>query len=423
MRAKVSGHGAIYSRVPVRWSFVLGMSATEVRNIYLEFLDQLNAVDVRYAVLHGWETLVRGEVSDIDIIVAKEDLSKLEAALCERYRVLNLIHYEASSFAFVLSPKDQKPASLFIADLSSDYRCRGRIFLTAEELLSGRRRWREFWVIGPAQEFEYLLVKKIYEKSVLPEHQRIRLERLAEELQARANSVSSKLFGTMWGDRLIRWIIQRRWDQIIVNIAQLQRQLRWRVLYHDHLNSVRYWFAEARRVWLRTRYPTGLSVLVLGPDGPDKRKVIKDLTEALANAFRQSATLKRFPVFTGRNAIQSYKSKLPEGMQASKQQPTWFESCLELQANAFLFLFKLRPLLIRSTLLMFEQCCDELPATCFAGRLIPRPNLSFVVSAHDHSTPEIIARDARNVIAEYLQKRYVERRHIWFHCDVSETVH
>jgi hypothetical protein len=404
----------------MRWSFIQGMSATLVRNIYLEFLDHLNAVDVRYAVLHGWESLAWGEASDIDIIVAAEDLCKLEASLCERYRVLNLFHYEASSFGFVLSPKDQDSSSLFVADFSSDYRWRGRIIFTADELLLSRRQWRGFWVAGPAQEFAYLVVKKVYEKGTIPEHQRTRLEQLVEELQSTSNSVASRLFGTIWGNRLIGWIIQHRWNHIVANIAPLQRRLRRQVLKYDYLNSLRYWFAEARRIWLRWRYPTGLSVAVLGPDGPDKSTVIKDLPVALANVFRRTAILERFPTWTARNATRSCKNELPEQPRIRKQL-TWFEFFRELVAHGLPFLLRVRPLLIRSTLVMFEHCCDDLlieenlQAIRFAHRIMPRPDLSFIIGSNDRSSSETSAQNVRDVVAVYLSKRYSERRHVWFH--------
>jgi hypothetical protein len=397
------------------------MNTTLARNIYLEFLDHLNAIDVRYAVLHGWESLARGEVSDIDIIVAAEELGKLEASLCERYRVLNLLHYEASSFGFVLSPKDQDSGSFFVADFSSDYRWRGSIFFTAEELLLARRQWRGFWVAGPAQEFAYLLVKKIYEKGAIPEHQRIRLEQLAEELHSTAYSVASRLFGTIWGNRLIGWITQQRWNQIVANITPLQRRLQWQVLKYDYLNSLRYWSAEARRVWLRWRYPTGLSVAVLGPDGPEKNTVIKDLPGALANVFRRTAILERFPTWTSRGATQSCKSALPAQARTRKQL-TWLEFVRELLAHGLPFLIRVRPLLIRSTLVMFEHCCDDLliaenlEAKRFAHRIMPRPDLSFIIGSNDGLSSETSARKVRDVVSEYLNNRYSQRRHVWFHC-------
>jgi hypothetical protein len=406
----------------VRWSFIKGMNATLVHNnIYLEFLDHLNAVDVRYAVLHGWESLARGEVSDVDIIVAAQDLGKLEASLCERYRVLNLFHYEASSFGFVLSPKDLDSGSLFVADLSSDYRWRGRIFFTAEELLRARRNWSGFWVAGPAQEFAYLLVKKIYEKGAIPEHQRIRLEQLAEELHSTAHSVASRLFGTIWGNRLIGWIIQKRWNQIVANITPLQRKLQWQVLKDDYLNPLRYWFAEARRIWLRWRYPTGLTVAVLGPDGPEKSTVIKDLPVALASVFRHTAILKRFPTWASRSATQSCESAVPARARIRKQL-TWMEFVRELLAHGLPFLIRVRPLLLRSTLVMFEHCCDDLlitenlEATRFAHRIMPRPDLSFIIGSNDRLSSETSAHKVRDVVAEYLNIRYSERRHVWFHC-------
>ena len=107
----------------------------QVHNIYLEFLDYLNAIGVCYAILPGWELVVQGKTADLDLVIARDDLQRLEAALHRQYRILTMFHCEASSFGFVFAAKDRDAASFLIAHFTADYRWQGRIFFTDAELL------------------------------------------------------------------------------------------------------------------------------------------------------------------------------------------------------------------------------------------------------------------------------------------------
>src|ERR1700761_4056202 len=261
-------------------------SLSEAINIYFAFLDRLNAAAVDYAVLHNWESLRLGDVSDIDMIVAARDLGRVEACFREHYRVLNVFHYEASSFGFVLAPKNNL-SCVFIADVSTDYRWRGRIFFTDRELLQNRQLWNGYWVAGPAQEFAYLFVKKIYEKGCFPEHQRQRMRELVRALEGEAYTVLSNLLGPTWVDWALDRIRGEEWTLLEQHVPQLRRAMRMHVLKRDYLNSARYWVMEIQRYWERYRYPTGVAVGFIGSERTGNRVLKHWFTETFAGVFRQ----------------------------------------------------------------------------------------------------------------------------------------
>jgi hypothetical protein len=407
---------------------------SQTHNIYLDFLDCLHATGARYAVLHDWEALARGSASDIDIILPAADLPRLEARLREQYRILAMFHYEASGFGFVLAPKNDGAASHLIVDFSTDYRWRGRIFFTAEELLQGRQQWRGYWVVGPAQEFAYLLVKKIYEKGNIPAHQKARFELLAAELGPKAQVVAGTHFGEKLGTRLIGWISHKKWPEIEASVRQLQRRLRWQALKRDYLNPVRYWLPEIRRRWGRWRHPTGLSVAMVVPNGAAKNGLAACLKQSLSPAFRRTALFPRLPNFYG-----------------------------------LAFLFRIRPLLVRSTLVIFDCDTDgsfsdyvgersraRSPLLRFGQQFLPRPSLFIILGSpivHSRADGEgvsekntrrqggiypqwvpnqsnavvldgrlpagVLALKACDVVTAFLNQRYLGRRHLWFPNDAA----
>jgi hypothetical protein len=400
------------------------MCPTELTNTYLEFLDHLNAAAVHYAVLHNWESLRRGEISDIDMVVATHDFGRLETCFREYYRILNVFHYEASSFGFVLAPKDGDLSAAFIADVSTDYRWGGRIFFTDQELLRNRRLWYGYWVAGPAQEFAYLLVKKIYEKGSFPGHQRNRIRELAHDLGTEAPVVLSSLLGPKWAIWLLDRIAKEQWAAIEIHVPELRRCMRSQVLKRDRLNSLHYWAGEIQRFWDRWRYPTGASIAVVGPEATWNRTLTQALQASFSQAFRRVAL---------------------------------FERSFGLSAKR---LFVERVLLRRSTLILLECASDDLfrhkhaPQTKqrrLASLLAPVPDLVFIIGSEGsslsqlrshasiadvrhkwnpamkaaktqlnvvfldgHLPEETIVRTVCEIFSDFLGERYSERRQIWF---------
>jgi thymidylate kinase len=426
---------------------------------------------VRYAVLHGWMSLAQGSPSDVDLVIAADDLRRLEASLHQRYQILTIFHYEASSFGFVLADKDRHGASLLIADFTMDYRWSGRVFFTDQELLHDRRRWQGFWVVGPRQAFTYLLVKKVYEKGSVPALQRASLKELALELGQEAYSAGSSLFGKVWGSRIIDWIAQERWTELEASIEPLRRGLRRQVIKRDPLNPVRYWLPETWRVWQRWWYPTGLLVAVFGPDGCGKSTLIQHLQAMLVEPFRRTVAFHLRPRLISRNANDGPVTD-PHG----KPPYSWWLSLLKipyyLLEYGLGYLFQVRPRLVRSTLVLFDRYYDDLlvdprryryggplELVRLARRLIPRPDLVLILDASedqlmarkrevspaelrrqraayrrlaaelpnavllDGSLPAAqVAQDACEVTLDYLHERYLKRRHLWFRDDGSETL-
>ncbi len=439
---------------------IQGVCLTEVSNIYLEFVRHLDVSGVRYALLHGWESLAKGQVSDIDLIVARDDLGRLEAVLNTHYRILNMFQYEAASFGFVLCPRDCPLSASFVADCSTDIRCRGRIFFTDEELLDARRKWLGHWVVGPTKELAYLVVKKIYEKGTIPEPQRARLEQLVRDLGTEANSIVSRLFGKWWGGRFIDWIVHQQWSQIDAHVPQLQRCMRRQVVKNNRWSPFRYWWSEIRRIWTRWCYPTGLFIAVLCTDVARKTSLIHDL-QAFPNHFRQVKIFEDVPVLISwrKRCHPEDEAKISSG----QMRGSWLKPCQYVVSYALPLFLRVRPLLARSALVIFQQYnLDLLMNACrratrfnrFACRLVLRPDLLFIVGlgeskwatsgqrvSSEETYPvapllaarrtvqpgetdvivldsrlpgEELARGAQHVISEYLCKRYWARRHIWF---------
>jgi thymidylate kinase len=380
----------------------------------LEFLNH-----VRYCVLHGWQGLPEHLPSDLDIVVAPEDLPHVEKALLEADggRLVNLLQHESTCYYFVLAVPEDGEVRFLPVDVATDYRRDGRVWFTAGELLAGRQRWKDFWVASPEVEFSYLLVKKIL-KQDLPQHAADRLRELMLALGARAHILAEELLGKAWGLRISRWLEEGEWDTFRDHLGRLKKALRLQRVRRDPLNPFRYWVPELGRVWRRWRDPTGLFVAVLGPDGAGKSTVIEGLRKEMAGAFRRTA---RFHLMPG--LLQRPSNSGPVTDPHGKPPRSWLFSLLKL---AYYWLdytlgywLRIRPLLVRSTLVLFDRYYDDLLVdprryryegpmwlARLAGRLIPRPNLFIFLDLPAELThtrkPEVALDEVRKLRDHYL---------------------
>ncbi len=415
-------------------------------------------------ILHGWQGLPEHLPSDLDIVVPLEDLPKLETNLLELSgaHLVNLLQHESTCYYFVLAFQEKGRFRFLQVDAAADYRRNGFVWFSAEELLRGRRRWKDFWIASPEVEFKYLLVKKIL-KGVVPKHAASRLKEFVEELGTQARELVTVLLGSRDGEKVLRWIQTGDWEAFQGHIPKLQKTLKRQRIRQDLLNPLRYWLAEVKRIWQRWRYPTGLFVVVLGPDGAGKSTLINRLEADLSGAFRRTARFHLRP-----RLFQKTGNDRPVTNPHGQPSRPFFTSLLKL---VYYFLdynlgywLKVRPALARSTLVLFDRYYDDLlidPKRYRYGgpmwlarwlcRFIPRPDLWLILDVPEEELlrrkqevsleelrcqregyhrlsvglsnavlldgslpPEEVARHGEGIILEHLHGRYLSRRNLWF---------
>ncbi|NIT04044.1 hypothetical protein GTO10_03900, partial [Candidatus Saccharibacteria bacterium] len=273
------------------------------------------------------------------------------------------------------------------------------------------------------------------------------------------------------GGLVISWIHTGNWNVLETNLSHLKRALIWRVTRRDLLNPFRFWIQEWGRIWRRCRYPTGLFVVLLGPDGAGKSTVIRHLRENLREAFRQSEVFHLRPrviIQQGTcNTVTDPHGKPPHPLSLSLVKIAYY-----LFDYGLGYLLKVGPKLVRTTLVLFDRYYDDLLIdprryryggpqwpVYFARRLVPRPDLFLILDVPANELlgrkcevsleelkrqreaygklaaevpnavlldaslpPEEVSRKASEAVLDYLHERYLKRRHIWFRDDGSDTL-
>jgi thymidylate kinase len=376
----------------------------------------LDEHEIRYCVLHSWEGLLDDLPTDLDLAVHPRDRARLplvfQGLAAAGYHPAQCLNYFAKADYFVfLWLKGIELRSLAL-DIIFEHRRSGLISLLGEELVASRIRHRDFWVASPQVEFTYLLAKRTWKGAASPRQARP-LKLLAELLgPEQAAKLAGKIFLGGLKRRVVDACVDGSIDELLGRISAQP----WLTgLLRHPLGLIRFLLGEGLRIVRRWFQPTGLFLVVLGPDGAGKSTMVGRLTEALGPCFRRQRIFHWRPMViapqkeTGMPATDPH-DELPRGALGSIV--ALFAIFLDYWLG---FAFVLRPFLARSGLIVFDRYYHDLLVdpiryryggpmwlAKFLGRLIPPPDLLFLVlDAGD----EVILSRKREVPPEELRRQ------------------
>lgn len=330
-----------------------------VSNLLSTLFRLLDNSEVRYCVLHGWEGLPEYLPSDLDLAVHPDDASKLPAIIRTLheygYAPVQLLHYAVTSYRYDFAWLSNSGLAYAGIDITYEYREGGLILMSATELLSDRQRRGYLWVANPKTELAYTLAKKACKGSVSL-RQQDRLKWLVHEVGvAQAQSIVGQLFGM----RYSRAVVQACQDGTLPEILPSLKRKLWRtVLWHDPSNRIRNILGNSWRLLRRWLHPTGLVVVILGPDGVGKSTVIRCLQTGVAPVFRGNQVFHWRPMVLFRRTssapVTNPHADPPRGYLGSML------ACAALLLDYWLgYLLLVWPLVARTRMVVFDRYFDD----------------------------------------------------------------
>ena len=445
------------------------LSRPDFLRLLFRLLDQH---DVRYCVLHNHEGLPDELPSDLDLAVHPLDGAKLPSVFRglanQGYQPVQCVNYAVNGFCFDFVWFEGLSLNSVSVDITWEYRRGGLILIPGEELVAGRRKPGSFWVSDPKIEFAYLLAKKTF-KTTVPAHQEKRLSYLVEEL---GRQEAEKTAGNLFGERRKKPVVEACGRGCIGGLlGRLRTNLWWTTAARDPLNPIRCLLADALRLTRRWFQPTGLLVVVLGPDGVGKSTLIEHLTQALLPPFRHHRVFHVRPMLLWRREysgpINEPHGKTPRSRIAS------IARLLALLPDYWLgYWLAIQPLLARSGLVVFDRYLhdflvdplryrDSAPTwvTKFLSRFVTPPASLFLIldapeevilSRKQEVPPKELRRqraayarlidnlpnavlidtyvgldrsisDASRAIVEHLARRFQRRHASWLACEEKQA--
>lgn len=320
----------------------------------------LEARGVPYCVLHGADAVPGGVTSDVDCIMPSDVVPEKLVTTLQQHRselravVVQWLQHEATAHYLVLATEDDSTEPEFLAlDVSSDYRRNGRVYYPGEEILASRRRENNFWVPSPAVEFGCYLVKKIAKGGLADEH-----GRYLTKLYARDSAGCDREISRFWRDPAARLLADcarsGTWSILGPQLPTLREDLLRPSSPAAVWATTRYWAGDASRRLRRWRRPTGVHLVLLGPDGAGKSTTLAGLRMSLAPAFRRTAAHHLAPHAFRRppagQPVTDPHGKTPRGLLGSLAKLVYW--AVDYIAGYHL---AIRPALARSTLVLFDR--------------------------------------------------------------------
>lgn len=371
-------------------------------NIAKKLFSFLNESGISYVVVGDVSEYPQKIKSDIDIVIQPKDLPLVGDFLLtftRKYQGLNLVQclqHEQTAWYFVLARFDENGIPEFLhPDICGDYFRNGALLLRAVDLLEGRIEaidstgaGKGFFVSSSKMEFIYYLLKKI-DKGKLYHHHKIHItsewhkdpEGCREQLHKHWEGAAAKTLMTA--------VDSNEWGNIENKLSNFRQSL------HESFSfSLQYWWRETRRKAFRFLYPTGLLIVVLGADGSGKSSVINEVSTKLSPAFRKTQYIHLRPRVGKRSAEKSVPVENPHGQQArglltsvAKILYFFFDYCVG-------YLVKIRPMLVHSTLVIFDRYYYDLLVDTkryryggplwfakLVGYFIPKPDVCLLLDA------------------------------------------
>ena len=409
-----------------------------------KILDQLQATASTFAIIHMSSGTDFDTSSDIDIAFDKDPRKVLEPILARLHeegvvRIVQRLHYEVPyGFYYVLSPIDAPRDYLHLDCLYDPYGI-NRYHLSTGFLLQDIDMSCGFPRVNAERSAIYLLIKRSIKNSAT----HLQLECICRTLSA-SGPVTRKYLQEWVGEENAEKILKHSSLQRDVSITQVLVPIRNTIeskfmLYHP----VRYLLGTLWTIYRkigRLLVPTGLFVVLIGPDGAGKSTVNNVVLEQLARAFRRTHHFHWRPGFLpklGRKRNNAATESVDNDKPASTSR---YGTAISLIRFAYYWVdfilgywAHLYPVKAQTTLIVGERYFPDiivhparygfaLPQWLMRGAslLVPNPDLTVLLS----NTPEAIhARKAELPIEviKYQLEQYSNELQGWGYCINVQT--
>ena len=376
------------------------------------FVEYAKYNKVKYAILGNIKSYPEEIISDIDIVISKNDFDRINIlvdSFCKEYdfQLCNILQHEVTGKYFVITKIDSKNQLIttLALDFCSDYMRQGRIILTADELLENTiqidQNHLKFNVCDAPKAFTYYFIKKIEKKSI-NDSQFGYLQNIWKTDKNNCLVHLSKIFNKN-NLKIIEQIfdsgnLEHLHNKLLQSLS-VQTMQRYRI-------KARVYFFNLFRIIKRITKPTGFTVAFYGCDGSGKSTLINQLISERTNltTFRAISYHHLYPK-KDRNInaapVTNPHEQVPRSKMASNLKLLYFLLLYTIGYWKIIY-----PQKIKSNLIIFDRYYFDILVdpkryrhngskwlTTLVGILIPKPDLTIVVDA----TPETFQRRKQEV--------------------------
>lgn len=245
----------------------------------------------KYILMNKYDEVPYQLPSDLDIDITQRDFDKLDQYVIEiakqtKLAIVQKIWHNYRKCAYILSPTRISTRFRLQLDFFSDFAVENTPLLLPWQLIHlHTRKFNQFDVPDYDIEYVFLLLRRIYKNDFDNEHCGIIRDVLLSD-EKKVLTFSEGYFGKGVSQKIALYLKTNDVESI-----QAMRSLLWRQVKEiSNKNSsvwykMKYWTSQMKRAVFRLKYPVGMCVALLSPDGGGKTSLYSLLTESCWGAF------------------------------------------------------------------------------------------------------------------------------------------
>jgi len=410
------------------------MDKKEIFRLLLEQLDQAHIV---YARTESSSHDYCQDDGIADIIISIKDFKRISYYIKEFSKELNIIpiqklRYDASACLFVLCYYNHRTKRLidFKVNFQFNFKIKGRLYMSADELLSNRIYINEEgkWMLNYSYYFIYHIIMYI-DKETFSQKEFLSLLNcwinyrygIAEDLKKYFTEDSIKIISKSFDEKRI--------DYLSTNIAYLKGdlQLKVRKRVQDFIQNK----VSQLKCMLK---PAGLVVGILGRDGSGKSTFVSEVANALGTYFTSTTTFKKCPAIFYKKAIfnknEGYDNSKPHLYSKRNSFQSFLKLTLLLTEFMLGYWIKVFPAKVKSHLILYDRYFIDILADPLRYRIknnklfikiihqiLPKPDLWIILDLPSH----VLLQRKQELTydkAEQLRYEYLKLQKILSNCIV-----
>ncbi|WP_088013311.1 hypothetical protein [Gottfriedia acidiceleris] len=268
-------------------------SFNNTNNFVLEFFNELNKENIKYAILRKYENIYVNEFNDIDFCIEKNKLKETFSVLkrlCNYYGwfVFNTIYKDGLVAIHLYKIVDNKVEIVHL-DIFEDINWKGLTVLTNNELLNNVLIYKDLNIISKDNEAVICLLSRfLYHGNIKEEYKDfihsnfiLNKEKILITLE--------NLFGKRLSKEIYNNCISKEWEVLENNVINVRKKIVQKSIFNLKNNLL---FMKSKWIinnFKRISNRKGIFITFLGTDGSGKSTVIENIQNQLFQSYPKSS--------------------------------------------------------------------------------------------------------------------------------------
>lgn len=263
-----------------------------IYNVLTKTFDIMDKIFIdQYVIMNKYDEVPYKLPSDLDIDVTQRDFERLDEIVTKISQYTGLvitqkIWHNYRKCAYILSPLRINKRFRIQLDFFSDFSVKSTPLLIPYQIIqSNTRKYGRFTVPSYSMEYVFLLMRRIFKNDFDREHCEIIANVLKNDIE-NIKFFSYAYFGEQNGELIAKFLLNNDIDSLQKLRPRLWKNLKKFSKHNSRgVYFIKYWTNQLFRHIYRIKYPVGMNIALLSPDGGGKSSIFNCLEESCWGTF------------------------------------------------------------------------------------------------------------------------------------------